>query len=189
MKQIYNLQFPISKLKIAIIFLCLILLGYFLFPAKKLSLPPSVDNSVIVMTPPTAQISETTRLYKNLLFRFSLTYPKDLEVKEYDDGSSASTITFEDEVGKNGFQIFIVPYTESQITPQQFKKDVPSGVMREPTDIIIGGIRATMFYSQDIIKNETREVWFIKNGFLYEITTYAPLDNWLAQILSTWQFD
>jgi hypothetical protein len=164
------------------------LLGYFLFPARKTS-PPAVDNSVIVMIPPTAPVSDTTRLYKNLLFRFSLTYPQDLLVREYDDGSSASTITFEDATGKNGFQIFIVPYTESQITSQQFKKDVPSGVMREPTDIIIGGQRATMFYSQDVVKNETREVWFIKNSFLYEITTYASLDTWLAQILSTWQFD
>ena len=82
-----------------------------------------------------------------------------------------------------------MPYTENYITSEQFKKDVPSGVMREPTDIIIGGTRATMFYSQDVVKNDTREIWFIKDGFLYEITAPAHLDAWLAQILSTWQFD
>lgn len=147
------------------------------------------DNSVIVMTPPTIPISEMNRLYKNVLFRFSLTYPKNLQVREHDDGTSASTITFESEAGQQGFQIFIVPYTENYITPEQFKKDIPSGVMEEPTDIIIDGARATMFYSQDVVMNKTREVWFIKDGFLYEITTVADLDAWLAQILSTWQFD
>jgi len=175
------------KLIIAAVF-GTVLLGFFL-PRAPVSTPLADDNLVTVMTPRTASVSETARLYKNLLFRFSLTYPKDLQVREYDDGTSASTITFEDAAGKNGFQIFIVPYAENQITPQQFKKDVPSGVMKEPTDIIIGGERATMFYSQDLVKNKTREVWFIKDGFLYEITTDAALDNWLAQILSTWRFD
>jgi hypothetical protein len=36
---------------------------------------------------------------------------------------------------------------------------------------------------------DTREVWFIKGGFLYEVTTYKQLDTWLAQILQTWQFN
>ena len=45
------------------------------------------------------------------------------------------------------------------------------------------------FFSEDVIGNKTREVWFIKDGFLYEISTRAELDTWLAQILSTWRFD
>ena len=167
--------------------IAVVLLGFFFFPVKVF--PPSADDSVLVMIPRTVPVSDTSRLYKNLLFRFSLTYPKDLQVKEYDDGTSASTITFEDATGKIGFQIFIVPYKEDYITTEQFKKDVPSGVMKNPTDVIIGGGRATMFNSQDVAKNETREVWFIKDGFLYEITTPADLDVWLARILSTWHFD
>jgi hypothetical protein len=31
-------------------------------------------------------------------------------------------------------------------------------------------------------------VWFIKGGFLYEITTYKEFDAWLAQIMQSWQF-
>ena len=177
------------KIKLIIIILVgLSSLGFFLSRAP-VSIPTADDNPAIVMTPRTASVSETARLYKNLLFHFSLTYPQNLQVREYDDGTSASTIPFEAAAGKPGFQIFIVPYSENQITSQQFKKDVPSGIIREPVDIIIGGHRATMFYSQDVVKNETREVWFIKDGFLYEITAAASLDTWLAQILSTWHFD
>ena len=35
---------------------------------------------------------------------------------------------------------------------------------------------------------DAREVWFIKNGFLYEVTTYKELDAWLASIMQTWKF-
>ena len=33
-----------------------------------------------------------------------------------------------------------------------------------------------------------REVWFIRRGFLYEVTTYKELDSWLADIMRTWKF-
>jgi hypothetical protein len=35
---------------------------------------------------------------------------------------------------------------------------------------------------------DAREVWFIKSGYLFEVTTYKPLDSWLSQILQTWKF-
>ena len=33
-----------------------------------------------------------------------------------------------------------------------------------------------------------REVWFIRRGFLYEVTTYKELNSWLANIMRTWKF-
>jgi hypothetical protein len=33
--------------------------------------------------------------------------------------------------------------------------------------------------------NDTREVWFIYNAFLYEVTTYNELDAWLQAILQS----
>ena len=35
---------------------------------------------------------------------------------------------------------------------------------------------------------DTREVWFINNGFLYEVATYKNLDAWLAELMSNWKF-
>jgi hypothetical protein len=45
-----------------------------------------------------------------------------------------------------------------------------------------------MFFSQNPVMGETREVWFIKDGYLYEVTTYRELDSWLSQIMATWQW-
>ena len=28
----------------------------------------------------------------------------------------------------------------------------------------------------------------LNGGYLYEVTTYKPLDTWLADIMKTWQF-
>jgi hypothetical protein len=44
------------------------------------------------------------------------------------------------------------------------------------------------FFSHAPRLDDTREVWFIHGGFLYEITTYKELDAWLLPILHSWQF-
>lgn len=153
--------------------------------------PVTATTTTIVVTTPHFLGPLTpadTREYRNPLFHFSLFYPPDLEIKEYDDSTSASTVTFEDATGKKGFQIFIVPYGKDYIIKEQIKKDLPFGAVKEPIDIIIDGIRATKFFSADPLLGETREVWFIHNGFLYEITTSKELDSWFADIMQTWRF-
>jgi len=125
--------------------------------------------------------------YKNILFRFSILYPEDLRVREYLGGSD-TTIVFESTQGGKGFQIFIVPYASEQISEEQFKKDLPSGIVKDPADILIDGTKAVMFLSKNAMIGDTREVWFIKNGFLFEVVTYRDLDAWLSSIMQTWQW-
>ena len=45
-----------------------------------------------------------------------------------------------------------------------------------------------MFYGSNSVMGDTREIWFINAGLLYEVTTYKQLDTWLVPILQTWQF-
>lgn len=148
-------------------------------------LPPPSD---IPTTLPPVLLSSSTMRYQNEYYHISLGYPSDLTVVEYVENNGGRTITFEATSSKAGFQIFVIPYKEAQVSEARFKLDEPSGVMGEPTDVFIDGVRATMFFGQNIIMGETREVWFIKNGFLYEVTTYKALDNWLGDIMRTWKF-
>jgi hypothetical protein len=62
-------------------------------------------------------------------------------------------------------------------------------IVKEPTEIMIDGTRATMFFGHNPIMGDTREVWFIHGGYLYEVTTYKELDQWLADIMKTWRFE
>ena len=155
--------------------------------------PITVPALVELGTPPPA-VRDTTRTapsgykeYRNTTYRMSLFYPDTLIVKEFNEGGGAQTITFEGK-GGIGFQIFVVPYTDAQLTPERLKKDIPSGVVKEQTPIVIDGKAASMFYSTNALLGETREVWFIQNKYLYEVTTTKDQDAWLSTIMKSWMF-
>lgn len=147
----------------------------------------------------TRKIPEEWREYRNHKQGFSLRYPKELAVKEYDEGDGTYTIVFgeaadstnasrEEETGEKGFQIFFTPYMGDTITRSRMLKDIPSGKFTKPVEVIIGdGVRAIIFSDEGLF-GEMREVWFIHNGYLYEATAYLSLDEWLSRIMSTWRF-
>ena len=129
-----------------------------------------------------------TKEYQNSRYGFSLLHPADLTVSTVDEGSGASTITFQNVEKGEGFQIFVVPHEGTQTDEQRFKQDVPSGVRESLTNTTVDGATAAAFYSADAALGETREVWFAHKGHFFEVTTVKPLDRWLGAIIQTWKF-
>jgi hypothetical protein len=156
------------------------------------AVPVAVKEQVFTPTAPAAsvaaQLPDGFAQYTNGTYHFSLAYPKELKVTEHLEQSGATTVTFEDPAGEQSFQIFLAPYANAEIDEQRFKLDEPSGVMDQPTDITIDGARATMFFGRNSIMGDTREVWFVHSGSLFEVTTYKELDAWLSQIMATWKW-
>ena len=111
-----------------------------------------------------------------------------LQAHTYNEEGGAFTAAFQDPTTNEGFEVYVTPYSGTQITQARFKLDEPSGVMDDPTKLIVDGVQATMFFGYNSAMGATCEVWFIRNGDLYEVATYKPLDSWLAQIMQTWQF-
>lgn len=147
----------------------------------------NVQNNVPITAPPrTPQAGQ--KEFRSGNYRFSLLYPEALALQSYDEGSGATTFTFQNADGSQIFQIFVVPYVQQQIEKWRFQLDTPSGVIMQPQDVLVGNTRATMFFSNDAVLGDTREVWFLKNGYLYEVTAPKALDVWLSQIMATWQF-
>ena len=126
--------------------------------------------------------------YRGDKYRFGVAYPETMKVAEYDEGGGASTITFEDTEGLKGFQIFVTPYSEAQVGVERFKSDVPGGVMKEARDIFVALSSATAFYDEHPFLGELYEIWFIKNGLLYEVSTLKSLEGELNEIIKTWRF-
>jgi hypothetical protein len=147
-----------------------------------------IENEPEPTVPETKLVVEGWRGYQNKSFRFGLLYPQELNVREYKEAGGAMSATFENPKTGKGFQIYVTPYADTEITKERLQLDLPSGVVLEPTYIVVDEVSATMFFSTNSIMGETREVWFIKNGFLYEIVTYKQLDNWLGTIMQTWKF-
>lgn len=141
-----------------------------------------------VAAAPTRSVPEGQREYRSASYHFSLIYPATLSAHEYTEANEAQTITFEGSDDTHAFQIYVVPYDGTTVDEARFKLDEPSGVRKEPTDIVVGGTKATMFLGNNPIMGDTREVWFIHDGYLYEVSTYKDFDAWLSGIMATWQF-
>jgi len=152
-------------------------------PSTTSNIPAAALAAFIPRTPP-----QGWKEYDNATYDFSLFYPDDLSLTDHDEPDDEHTAVFDDPAGNYGFQIFVAPYAGTQITQDRFLLDDPSGVMQDPTDVTVDGVRGTIFFSSNAIMGDTRELWFIRGGYLYEVTTYKPLDTWLADIMKTWQF-
>ena len=163
--------------------------GYFLFIFIQAPAAPTPPADETVSTHALARVvPQGMREYNDGRYKFSLLYPEALEVNAVDEGGGASTITFQNPSAGQGFQIFIVPFFEAQITDERFKRDVPSGVRTNVEEVMVDGAKGSAFYSRDLVLGETREVWFIKGGYLYEVTTLKALEADLLEVLKTWQF-
>lgn len=141
-----------------------------------------------VADPAPRQAPAGMREHRDEAHHFSLFYPTALTVKTYDEGGGAAAITFQDVAAARGFQIFVVPYNDTQVSQARFVQDVPSGVMQSPQSVEIGGAPATSFYSTNQVLGDTAEIWFLRGGLLYEVTAPKAQAAWLSDIMQTWRF-
>lgn len=146
------------------------------------------DASSTGVSAPSRHIPSGVKEFRSPPLHFSLLYPQAMAVQVYKEEGNGLTATFEDDSVDQEFEVFAVPYEGRQITMQRFKMDEPSGVYKEPHEVLIDGVCATMFFGENAIMGDTSEVWFIHGGYLYEVITYKELDTWLAGIMSTWKF-
>jgi hypothetical protein len=156
--------------------------------SSSLALAVDEEDGTPFVIPETKSVTAGMRGYENAEFRFSVLFPETFQARQYQEKGNAMSVIFEEPDSRRGFQIYVTPYADTQITEERFRLDQPSGIMDQPTDIVIDGVRATMFYSKNPLMGEVREVWFINNGFLYEVVTYKELDEWLSNIMQTWKF-
>jgi len=158
--------------------------------------PSEFDPSVIT---PSVILGEGYERFTHPVHPFSVEYPINLEVLRYEEENDMETVVFQQGTDtdntplleKNGFQIFIIPFGDEEfLTRERIVEDVPSVIIEDLQEVIIGSdTHALLFWSEDPDIGRTREVWFTHSGNLYEVTTYAHLDLWLAKILSTWKFE
>jgi hypothetical protein len=181
---------------IAVVVLALACGGYLLF---RKSSAPDAAGSVFAAAGDNASTSApiasgqtqpppNSKQYENAQFHLSLYYPDDLTVTEEPVGGNSLVILFKDSGTQQGFEIFVTPYDQPKITQQRFLLDEPSGVMNDPQNITVDGAAATEFFSTNPAMGTSCEIWFLNNGYLYEVTTPEPLQSWLQQIMESWNF-
>lgn len=124
--------------------------------------------------------------YINESYGFSLTLPQGFVTREFEN-----VVVIENEAG-DGIQIVITPLDEDIpiLTAERIHADVPDLVIREPEVVEVEEARTGLAFLSDneAFDGASREVWFVFNMQLYQISTYAGLDPLLRSIFNSWEF-
>lgn len=127
--------------------------------------------------------------YYNERYGFSFALPLGTVAHERKEGPESATVRIEDVKEGRGLQVFITPYHEETISAERFALDVPSGVRTAEEHVLLFGTPAVAFISEDARLGPLREVWVLRNGYLYEISTLLGDEVWLQEVLLTWKFE
>lgn len=148
----------------------------------------SIQNTY-TLTP--SKEDEKNNVFVDSQYGFSFQYPKSFTATKFSDQEQTSTILVQEEGGKNGFQIFISWFDEpGPITKERVLQDLPDmKITNAENRILKNGVPALLFFSSEASLGETREIWFINGGYLYQITATKEIDSLVAQIVGTWKFE
>src|SRR3989338_6495017 len=184
-----------SKQKFIAIIVVLIAVaaGVYLFVYKdfKISNPKSENLGAPALGENPVDKSNLTETYTSPYYGFAYKYPKGFNATELDD-DSGNTVLVQNAEEKKGFQVYITPFDEAEpLNGVRILEDLPASEVIDPKDVLIGEektINAVIFLSTNSSFGKTREVWFVRDGFLYQVTTYEGQDNFIGPIVETWKF-
>ena len=120
---------------------------------------------------------------------FSFQKPKGFTVGEVDEGEGSKSIIVQNKNTGLGFQIFTSPFDEDipVLTEDRIKQDLPALIIDKPQKIQVSGSEGLAFVSQNQSFGKSREVWFVYNGFLYQMSTYIESELLLQKVLETFE--
>ena len=132
--------------------------------------------------------------YENDDYGFGFKYPDGFNVMEMPI-ESGQVLILQNQKTDVGLQIMITQYdgTEESLTAESVKQSVPDLTIKEPQELFIGESGAKgkglAFVSDNAeFGGKSREVWFIYNGNLYQMSTYLDYDELIKGILNNWEF-
>lgn len=140
---------------------------------EKFSVPPMTDE------------------YRNDELRFSIALPEGFTVGELPvDEHGGRTIILQNNSGE-GIQIYTRPFDDIRtLTADMVQSDIPDMEISDVQTVEIGENHTGIAFVSDneAFGGASREVWFVFNGTLYQISTYARLDDLLRAMFGTWKF-
>lgn len=132
-----------------------------------------------------------TEEYTNPDYNFSFKYPSGFTVSSLPNEGD-EIIVVQNTAENIGMQIVIssFPSSDIDITPEYIKGQIPDLKISEAQEVLVGANRKGLAFLSDneVFGGSSREVWFVWNGNLYQISTYAEMDGFLKGLFGTWQF-
>lgn len=136
--------------------------------------------------------NKTGKQFRHPRLGFTLELPEGFSAGKFDEeenGAVGETALVRGPDGEQ-LQIYATAFEEEgQITPERIRKDLPNLVISTPQQVVLhGGMQALAFLSENESLGKTQEIWFAHNGFLYQLTTTAPLSKDVAGIIGSMKF-
>lgn len=154
----------------------------------------SPDISALGAGQSVAVASPDTKKYTHSTIGFSFIYPVSLTISSFGSvyDASGETVLLQDK-GKNGIQVLITPFNEDiTLTASRIHKDIPSIEMTEVKTLTVGGsnsnVQAVAFKSNNSLMGKSREVWFVKDKRLYQISASIEIGEAFDKLISSWKF-
>lgn len=158
-------------------------------PGSALSITPhilgaSADGSIMTNAP------SLTQRYSNTTFGFSLRMPADFHAGTVPSGKGTA-IVLQNAKG-DGIQILVTPYGSDlhDLTAGDIRAAIPNLTVSDVQQVDIGASYKGVAFRSDnqAFGGDSREVWFVFRGNLYQISTYGRLDSLLKAMFGTWNF-
>jgi len=171
--------------------LLLLLFGGLVWSRKSVPsavLSPAGFDLAPVAEPPTLSIGGEDYVSSRYGFRFRL--PEGWRVTELEDRGGEMILARQAE-GGGAFQIFITPYDEpvESFSVARVQRDLPDLVMTAPTTFALSDGAGLTFVSEGPPFGESREIWFVRAGRLYQMSAYLSDEELLREVLQTWRFE
>lgn len=129
--------------------------------------------------------------YTNEQFRFALTLPQGFTATQLPFDGKGTPVVLQDVAG-NGIQIYVTENVGNVrvLREQDIKKQIPDMQVLNAQEVEVGNDHKGLAFLSDneAYGGASREVWFVFQGNLYQISTYARLDNLLQAMFTTWKF-
>jgi hypothetical protein len=137
-----------------------------------------------------ASTPQLTKSYTNDTYRFSLMMPADFAATAGTeiDPNASTTVLLQNRAG-DGVQILISPWDEptSALTAERVTQDTGLTVTNAKPIAIPGGVGLSFNSDNDAFDGASSDIWFVHDGNVYELTTYARLDPLLHAMFATWR--
>ena len=103
---------------------------------------------------------------------------------------NASTTVLLQSRAVDGVQILISPWDEpaSALTAERVTQDTGLTVSNVEPIAIPGGVGLSFDSDNDAFNGASSDIWFVHDGTVYELTTYARLDPLLRAMFATLRF-
>jgi hypothetical protein len=135
-------------------------------------------------------VSYEVASYTDPIYGFSISLPKDFIVSSspQDEGE---VIIAEHPSLNLGFEVFISPfYAEGPLTVDTIRESSPSLIIKEPMDSELeDGTPTVRFISEDSTVGETRQIWFTRDGNLFQVIMYSDNIEWLGAWANELSYD